>query len=494
MTAWWTNLALRSKGLIVIAIPCVILLGVIVAVYAVDVAESRADAVVAHGSQVRTSIERALALMDRAETSVRSYLIVPRREFLDDYARARQQILDTFEQLGTLLERDEVQSARLRSVDALVVDRLKALDVVGRMPDPDGRFRERSVRTGQAVLESLRATLGLMQEDAEAVLAAQTAAAERQAAMMGWLLLLSGATGIGGGIVAAILFTSGLGDRMRRLGDAARDIRQGTYDTRLPDADDEVGLLAAQLREAAVHLAARERQLRRAHDDAAAANRAKRDFLLRLSQELRARLNASGVESADQLVAAGHHLLRLVNDVLDAARIEAGTLNLSRGPVPVAAVVQDAVAQVAPLAAAQRVAVSVRDDDFKGVHVRADRQALVQVVANLLSHAVRYSRPDGRVDVTSALGATTFRLAVHDMGLGIARADLDRVFEPFEPSGAESAAIPATGLELHIARGLVAAMEGRLTAESQPGQGSVLTLELALERPESAVTSMERAS
>lgn len=511
MTAWWTNLALRSKGLIVIAIPCAILLGVIVAVYAVDVAERRADAVVAHSTQVRTGIERTLALMDRAETSVRSFLIVPRREFLADYATVRQQVLDALEELAGLLARDEAQIARLESVESLVVDRLKALDIVGRIPDPDGRFRERSVRTGQAVLESLRGTLGLMQQDAEQVLAAQTAAAERQAALMGWLLLLSGATGVGGGVFAAILFTAGLGDRMRRLGDAARDISHGAYDTRLPAAADEIGVLAERLREAAIRLDEREQQLRSARDEADMANRAKGEFLSRMSHGLRTplhailgfgqslqvgRLDATGVESVDQIMRSGRHLLRLINEVLEVSRIDAGTLSLSPESVHAADVVREAVSTVLPLAARNGVALLVHDGDFAGIYVRADRQCLTQVLVNLLSNAVRGNRQNGRVDVTSATGHQVFRIAVHDTGAGIPPADLDRAFEPFECLAGGSIRVETTGLELYIARGLAIAMGGAMRVESQAEQGSVFSVELPLAaRPGAAPTDLtERAS
>ncbi|HUO48431.1 MAG TPA: PAS domain S-box protein [Acidimicrobiales bacterium] len=249
-------------------------------------------------------------------------------------------------------------------------------------------------------------------------------------------------------------------------------------------------------------------QLRAAVAAAEQASSTKSDFLSRMSHELRTPLNSvlgfaqllemddlpvEQAEAVGHIMRAGHHLLDLIDEVLDIARIESGRLTLSVERVRLDDVVRDAVDLTRPLAEHAGVSVTV---DLSGLgagadgtdggdrgqvgHVAADRQRLLQVLLNLLSNAVKYNHRDGRVEVvaTRAPGERIL-IAVTDTGAGIRPEDLDRVFDPFDRLGAEKTSVQGTGVGLTLSKHLVERMGGSVVVASEHGVGSTFTVELA---------------
>jgi len=180
------------------------------------------------------------------------------------------------------------------------------------------------------------------------------------------------------------------------------------------------------------------------------------------------------------LKAAGH-LLELIDEVLELAKIETGQLSVSPEPVALADAVRDAIALVAPLAGERNIALDYHTDGLAhDGHVRADRHRLEQVLLNVLTNAIKYNRPGGRVDVSFAVTHDgRVRTTISDTGLGIEAARLTKLFEPFERLGAEYTEIQGTGLGLALSRGLLEAMGGTIEIASTPGIGTAVTVELA---------------
>ena len=225
------------------------------------------------------------------------------------------------------------------------------------------------------------------------------------------------------------------------------------------------------------------------------ANTAKDEFLSRMSHELRTPLNAilgfgqllrmdslepDQIDSVDHIVAAGSHLLGLINEVLDLSTVESGSMRLSLEPVHARGVADEAIGMLRPLAEKRSIRI-VLDESGLDVHVQADRQRLKQVVVNLLANAVKYNRYGGEVRVETEIREPgRLRVAVTDTGIGIEEADLGRLFQPFERLSAGQSLVEGTGLGLALTRHLVHAMGGDVGVTSRVGEGSTFWVELPL--------------
>jgi PAS domain S-box-containing protein len=254
-----------------------------------------------------------------------------------------------------------------------------------------------------------------------------------------------------------------------------------------------------------------EDEIKVARLEAERANRAKSDFLSRMSHDLRTPLNAvlgfaqllaveslaeDQLECVEQISKGGRHLLELINEVLDITRIETGRLSLSPEPVLVGDIVRYTTSLVSPLARDRGITLLVETDTLGERAVLADRQRLAQILLNLLSNAVKYTGSGGRI-VLSCSEATPahLRIAVTDTGPGIPREKMKLLFKPFERLGAESTGIEGTGLGLTLARGLAEAMGGSIGVQSETDVGSTFWVELASTTHASpAVSAAERSA
>lgn len=237
------------------------------------------------------------------------------------------------------------------------------------------------------------------------------------------------------------------------------------------------------------------RELVAAERRAQEASRAKSEFLSTMSHELRTPLNAIlgfaellEADADDPLTApqqervrfitgAGRHLLALITDVLDLARIETGAIDLDLAAVAVGPVVAECVRLVDGIAARREIIVDVRDAG--STTVVADLVRLRQALLNLLSNAVKYNVVGGAVcvEVTSQAGGTV-RISIDDTGPGIEPELAARIFEPFDRLGAERGEIEGTGIGLSITKQIVELMGGSIGLESEVGSGSRFWIDL----------------
>jgi signal transduction histidine kinase len=226
------------------------------------------------------------------------------------------------------------------------------------------------------------------------------------------------------------------------------------------------------------------------------ANRAKTEFLAVMSHELRTPLNAiagyaelldigihgplndSQRDAVARIQRSERHLLGLINDVLNFAKLEAGHVEIELGPVPVHETLAALEALVAPQVRAKRLAYRYAPCT-SDITMLADPEKVRQILLNLLSNAIKFTEPEGRIDVSCTVEPEVVRLHVLDSGPGIAPDKLERIFEPFvQLHPGRTRTHDGTGLGLAISRDLARAMHGDIAVESTVDSGSRFTLTL----------------
>jgi signal transduction histidine kinase/CheY-like chemotaxis protein len=252
--------------------------------------------------------------------------------------------------------------------------------------------------------------------------------------------------------------------------------------------------------ERTLQLALANAELANAIDEARNANQAKSAFLSSMSHELRTPLNAilgfaqiltsealpttdaQKKEFANHILKSGRHLLTLINEILDLAKVESGTITLSMEPVALGEILDECQTMIEPLAAARGIRMLFPQQ--VGAVLLADRTRLKQVLLNLLSNAIKYNRDAGAVVLGCQQAASgRLRISVQDTGMGLRPDQLERLFQPFNRLGQEAGAQEGTGIGLVVTRRLVELMNGTIEVTSSPGVGSVFTVELGTTAP-----------
>jgi signal transduction histidine kinase len=281
---------------------------------------------------------------------------------------------------------------------------------------------------------------------------------------------------------------------IQRTDERLAEIASGDFSTHVDVPNrDELGALAANLNRM-------NDELGRLYEELETVSRHKSEFLANMSHELRTPLNAiigfsevlqqqmfgelneQQLGYVDDVLDAGRHLLSLINDILDLAKVEAGRMELELAEVSLPETLRSGLTMHGERASREGITLALTVDPDEIV-VEADERKLRQVVFNLLSNAVKFTPAGGRIDVSARMSDGFVEVAVADSGSGIAEEDHELIFEEFGQARGDPGAHEGTGLGLPLSRRFIELHGGRLWVESALGSGSTFRFTLPIEQP-----------
>ena len=485
----WQNMSLRAKSILVVVFPLLILLIAVFLVWWSTRFTANAEDNVQRSIRALSGIHAVHAQVAEAASGVRGYIYTRDPSFLQPYWLAKRQIPNALNNLQQSVK-DPIQKKLVAEIARLVRIKMQNLDRIRKEAELDQNLKLQQVLVDEKVLLDVLREKIAQTELREQELIQQNTTRANQLRQRHLLIAISAAAmGILSAIVLSWWFANGLVQRVRAIGENAKRLEQGQTQLLIEPNADELGQLAARIHTAGNLLAARADEAQIARFEAEEANQAKTAFLSRMSHELRTPLNAilgfaqllerdlrgtPKQRSIELIMSSGHHLLQLVNDVLDISRIESGHIDVSLSAINLTQLIQETLAMNQAQADANQIQLHFQPADSE-VWVMADRQRLLQVLLNLLSNAIKYNRAAGQVWLELQLEeASHWRLAVADTGQGISPELQKRLFSPFARDPQNR--VEGTGLGLAVSQNLVHAMHGQIGWQARQPEGSVFWL------------------
>jgi signal transduction histidine kinase/ActR/RegA family two-component response regulator len=493
LTKKWQDLSLGMKGVILNALPLTVLLASLTSLYFKEQQAAFLEDKLRNTIQTQRDIQAVHTQLVEASTGVRDYLLTGDKAFLKIYVQAYQKLPQILRSLEQKFE-DPEQQARIRKIVPLVKKNLADLKVLA---DKNLSNVSREIIDHELInkFESQSKTLNELRVEIEAlgareaILVAHEQAevnAERQSSIN--FTMLAASAGVLGSLIGAWVFSNTIVRRVRQIRDSAAHLARGEPLALPSISRDELGQLSEELDHASQLLAKRAGEAHLARIEAEEASHAKSNFLSRTSHELRTPLNAilgfaqllesdlpegRQKNSANLIIGAGKHLLKLINEVLDIARIESGDIAMYVSTFNLADLLDETTNYIRPLGKIRDIEIQTSYE--KDMTLCTDRQKLMQVILNLLSNALKYGPENAVVLLRAYEKNEEIFIEVEDTGKGIAPERRTRVFTPFDRLGAEKTTTEGTGLGLALSKQMMDAMGGSITISDQK---SVFTLSL----------------
>jgi len=508
---YWRDLPLASKGIIVIMLPLGVLLTSLYSLYTLEQQLSSLENQLKLALQNQRDIETVHTNLLQASTGVRDYLLTGDKLFLNNFYIAKKQLPKLLDKLDLQLE-SKPQQTRINSISLLVQDNLERLDYLSKNEsDIASENLIEQFKLQVSNMEKLRAEIELLKKQEALLVSEDQSKIKLQRQRNIKITLLAAICGILGSIVAVWIFSGTIVKRVKLLRDSAAHLARAEA-LELPSrSKDELGQLSNELDHASKLLAKNIYDTTQARNEAEQASKEKSLFLSRTSHELRTPLNAilgfaqllqveldngKHKDNVNMIRSAGEHLLKLIDEVLDIARIESGQIKLTLQPTPINDLLAEAIQYIAPLGKIRDIQIDQQiQPDLIAL---AERQKLLQVILNLLSNALKYGPFNSTVLVSAYKKHPNIIIEVFDEGAGIPESLKERLFTAFDRLGAEQTKTEGTGLGLALSKQIMLAMQGSihvaknkslfwielkiadgLPVEAQPTQPIIMTKETA---------------
>jgi len=471
----WQNLPLGFKGVIVIALPLAILLASLSSLFMREQESTKLENQLKRALQNQRDIQTVHTQLLEASTGVRDFLLTGDKHFLGIFFEAEKKLPKIITALEERLENDE-QKQRLSRILPLVTKNLADLKALSN--------HETAIASNQLIAQfkSQVATLDKLREEIEALNNEEALLAEQdqqeiflQRQQNITVTLIAAIAGIIGSLMAVWIFSRTIVKRVRLLRDNAGHLARAEALDIASSSKDELGQLSDELEQASKLLAKNISDALEARHEAEEASASKSMFLSRTSHELRTPLNAilgftqlleqdlppgKQRDSVTLIKGAGEHLLKLINEVLEIARIESGETSLELTAIPINALLEEATHYISPIGKIRDI--EIKSNIAPNLWAKANRQKLLQVILNLLSNALKYGPVSSAVELNAYRKQDRIVIEVQDSGPGIPAQLRERLFTPFERLGAENTKIEGTGLGLALSKQIMLAMHGSI--------------------------------
>jgi signal transduction histidine kinase len=508
LSRWWRNTPVRRKFLSVVFVSMLVCIPPAAVAVVLEVRLNEVRSQTEATTETVGQIDALQETLTEADTAVRYFAILGFdevryvHEFRAAAAAVREQLAVIGDEVsgelaGPASEVMAASEAQLGELDAIVAYVPTAPlvedppdEVVANGGDPsllDGLL------AGTSAAEAAHDATRRLRDRVNLQLSSDRAEVDRIESHLVWATLVSLAAALAVVAAGGVVVTAGIVRRIERLSENGRRRLRGEPMLPMGEALDEIGRLTDDIGQVGELLDERRRE-------AVAATRAKDEFLWSVSHELRAPLTAiigfgellahegltaDDLDSARRIVGAGSHLLALIDDLLDIARIEAGHLAVAAEPVVVEEVAAEVTSLVGSMAAARSL--TLTSDCPRDLVVTADRRRLAQVLINMLTNAVKYNSRSGGVSLAAMPGGDVVRISVADTGPGISPTDLDRLFRPYERLDAAVSGVEGSGIGLALTKQLVEAMGGTIGVQTVVGRGTTFWVDLPRHASPSAV-------
>jgi signal transduction histidine kinase len=471
----WQDLPLGFKGVFVIVLPLAVLLASLASLYIRELESTKLENQLKHALQNQRDIQTVHTQLLEASTGVRDYLLTGDKQFLSIFFEAEKMLPKIIATLEQRLE-SASQQQRLKLIAPLVAQNIADLEALSN--------HETEIASEKLIAQfkSQVDTLNKLRKEIEALNAEEALLVEqdqqkiflqRQQSIA--VTLIATIAGIVGSLMAVWIFSRTIVKRVRLLRDSAGHLARAEALDLPSSSRDELGQLSDELDHASHLLAKNISDAIKARQEAEEASASKSMFLSRTSHELRTPLNAilgfaqlleqdlppgKQRDSVSLINGAGQHLLKLINEVLEIARIESGEISLEFTPIAINPMLEEAIHYIAPIGKIRDI--EIESNISPELWAMANRQKLLQVVLNLLSNALKYGPVNAKVHLNAYRRQDQIVIEVLDEGLGIPKVSRERLFTPFDRLGAENTKIEGTGLGLALSKQIMLAMHGNI--------------------------------